>query len=489
MKKCLIVLATLLLLLSLASCKNPTVTPPADSTNEDLTLDESKSGVPEGTDLKNATVKLWYTTVATADSESFIDLDPQTSGDAVSSAIFTTNSVVRKRLNVDLVYYNSQVESTNVGQTIRTLIYGGDDTYDVFNTIEWNTAKLVSEGLFLDVGDMPYLSFDEAWWDYEYMKEMTVDNKIYTLVGDFSVDRTRCLDCIYYNKTLYASLHNGDAEGLYDVVTAGNWTLDYMIEQASLAYADRGVEGLDMDDQLGMILNKENLLDGFFYGAGLKVTKRGDDNIPELALVNQASSDLCAKVMEMVTGQYTGIYTLPVAYDQVANRDKVTKFANGNVLFLPGFFYTAESLLNMKDFGILPYPKASEQQDKYYSIVHNIIREMSLPIYCRQPETVCAVLEELSYEGNKSVLPVYYEQMLKIRYAQDPTSGKMIDLIRDGCVTDIALIYPEQFNYLGITLRKMAQDGETELSIFYSKYEGAAKSKMEEFIDQYLGKK
>lgn len=489
MKKIFPLFLAAVLLLPLTACKTNPEKPPTDSTDS-LTLEESKSGVPEGLDLDNTTVKVWYTTVATADSESFIDLDPQETGTEVLQSIYSMNSIVRKRLNVNLEYYNSQVESTKVGENIRTLIFGGDETYDVFNTIEWNTAKLVVEGLFLDVSDMPYLSFEEAWWDIGYMKEMTVDNKIFSLVGDFSVDRTRCLNCIYYNKSIYGSMHNGDNEGLYDVVAAKNWTLDYMIELSKLAYVDQNNNNTaDMEDLLGLILNKENLLDGFFYGAGLKVTKRDDNNLPVLSLVSQASSNLCAKVIDMVNGTYEGIYTLPVAYDQVANRDKVTKFANGSVLFLPGFFYTAESLLDMKDFGIVPYPMAGEGQDQYYSIVHNIIREMSLPIYCKQPENVCAVLEELAYEGNQRVLPVYYEKMLKIRYAKDPASGKMIDLIRDGCVTDIALIYPEQFNNLGITLRKMAQDGESELPIFYAKYERVAKTNMEAFINQYLGKK
>ena len=73
-----------------------------------------------------------------------------------------------------------------------------DDTYDLYHIVQWNGAQLAAEGCYTNVGDAKYISYDKPWWDYKYMKEMTVgDDVIYCLSGDFAVDRTRCLNCFY----------------------------------------------------------------------------------------------------------------------------------------------------------------------------------------------------------------------------------------------------------------------------------------------------
>ena len=51
------------------------------------------------------------------------------------------------------------------------------------------------------------------------------------------------------------------------------------------------------------------------------------------------------------------------------------------------------------------------------------------------------LLEELAFEGYNSILPVYYETVLKNKYVRDDVSARMIDLIRENLATDFAIIY------------------------------------------------
>lgn len=65
---------------------------------------------------------------------------------------------------------------------------------------------------------MPYLSLDKPWWDANYMNEMTIGNEvIYGLVGDYSIDRTRCLSSMFYNKKLSGDFY-GDPDAIYNDV-------------------------------------------------------------------------------------------------------------------------------------------------------------------------------------------------------------------------------------------------------------------------------
>lgn len=157
MKRLLSLVLIVLMLFSCISCAGNKDEEETESSVETVDSNESKSGVPEGTDFGGKSIKIWYTTTSSAASESFVDLNPDMSGDSLQQSIWVLNNTVSTRLNVVLDYENTGVPSSDAGTSIQRLILSGDDTYDVFNIIEWNCATLAAEGFFLDVNDMPYL--------------------------------------------------------------------------------------------------------------------------------------------------------------------------------------------------------------------------------------------------------------------------------------------------------------------------------------------
>ncbi len=483
MKKILCASIALLMLFACVSCMKNEEKPSVNSAPTDI--DDSLSGVPSDVDFEGKAVNLWYTTNCVA-GESKYDLNPEDLVEKVNADIVAASTATETRLNVKINYYNSGVLTSEAGNEIRKHVFAGQSEYDIYQLVEWCSSELAVEGIYLNLNGMPYLSLDSEWWDGEYMKEMNIGDKMFLLVGDFSVDRTRNLSCVFYNKTKYEYLYQ-NKDGMYDLVKNRQWTIDKMIELCKDAYVDENSNTVvDLDDELGMILNKDNILDGFYYGAGLKVTARDESDLPIFDVVNLNSIDLCEKIMSMVGGKEQGIYTIPTQYDHESNLDRQKRFGSGQVLLSPGFIYHSEEIVKYEtQYGIVPYPLANEEQENYHSIVHNILSEMALPSTCNDPEMACAVLEELSYQGYKRVLPTYYEKMLKFRYAQDPQSAEMIDIIRDGCVTDIALIYPTVFNRIGIVLRVMAQEGKTNLQAVYDERIQAANEKTSTFISRY----
>ena len=493
MKKIISRLLIAALLLSLVSCSNETVS--SDSTNDSTTAQDQttasptpaeSSGVPEGTSFNGETVNIWYTTTANAIGESFIDIAGEITGDVLSDTIYNNNRAVEDKLDIKFNFYNSGIASNKAGNEVRTLVMADDDEYDAFFTIQYNSAQLAAEGLYMNLAGMPYLSFDKPWWDSGYMKEMCVGSDvIYTLVGDYSVDRTRCLSAMFYNKKICNDFY-GNPDELYKEAEDGKWTFERLAEISSEVYSDLNNNGkVDREDLIGYCINDYSNLDGLFYGTGARTTERDSNGLPVLALNSERNADICDKIYKLV-------YNTEGAYFQGhENRaqetlNNLTNFSNGNSMFLFGFLYNAEGLRDMKsDFGVIPYPKYDESQESYHSVAHDIMRIMVLPKNCKNPETVCAALEELAFIGYNDTLPVYYNTLLKNKYSRDESTGKMIDLIRDGCAMDIAYIYNSAFGGIGYLYRTLVQNETNTFSSKYASMEAATQAKISDFVENF----
>ncbi|MCQ2432367.1 MAG: hypothetical protein MJ175_07175 [Clostridia bacterium] len=493
MKKLSFFLAALLAASSLMASCGDTATAPTETqkvndtksveTEEVDPMDLLTSGVPEGTDFGGEVVHLWYTTNSISVAETYIDIAGQLDGDILNDAIYNANIAVEDKLNVDLDFFNSGVTTDNTGNSFNKLMLANDTSIDLFSLIQWNSAKFAAEGMFYNMFNAKYLSYDQPWWDYTYMKEMTIGNdRIFALSGDFTVDRSRCLDCIYYNKQMFADFYE-DADGLYQEVLDHKWTIERFRKIAEEVYSDLNNNGqIDREDRVGYCINSYNNLDGFFSGAGARTTARDENDIPYLVLNNDRTINVCDAIYAIARDTVGG-YNSGTAYEEdVKNREM---FCHGDSMFLIGFFYTAENMRDMKnDYGVVPMPLYDEAQEQYVSDVHDIMSIMAVPYNITKLDTVSAVLEELAFTGYKDVLPSYYEVLLKNKYARDSISASMIDLIRDNCKPDIAHIYGDPFGTMGYIVREMVQ-GKKPFASKYTSMEKNALKQMQKFIDKY----
>ncbi|MBQ3126179.1 MAG: hypothetical protein IJC15_03840, partial [Clostridia bacterium] len=102
---------------------------------------------------------------------------------------------------------------------------------------------------------------------------------------------------------------------------------------------------------------------------------------------------------------------------------------------------------------IIPYPKYDEAQESYYSLVQDTASTTMIPITNSQIEATCAVLEAMSAENYRTVIPQYYEVALKVKYARDSQSSQMIDIIHDTAMTDFGYAYNASVSKVGVVMR------------------------------------
>ncbi len=481
--------ATLLSLTAaaLVSCgeqeQNDATTDAPEITSEPLP-EEPRSGVPEDLDLGGIGINIWSPSNSAVVSETYVSFNAEETGEILDDTIFKVNRDVEEALNVDLNFYTDLYVS-EAPNKIRSQILSGDCEYDAYHFIQYAGAPLSAEELYYNLKDAPYISFDAPWWDMKYMQEMTVgSDRLYCLVGDYAVDRTRTLNCVFYNKNLYGEYY-GDPDALYDVVLEGGWTSELMRKICADVYTDLNNDGMvDRDDRLGMSLNTLSNVDGLFYGMGGRVTSRDKDDIPCLDMLGEHTADVCERLYQ-IAWETEGVYISGSSFDEeMLNRKK---FSENSSMFLMGFFYTAESLRDMNaDYGIIPVPKFDDSQSDYITGLHNIMRDIALPVNCQKVDEVCAVLEELAFRGYREVIPTYYEVVLKKKYARDDASAQMLDIIRNNCTTEIAYVYSDYFNRMGIIFRDMVGKRSSSIASYYAANEPAAREKMQTLIDQFL---
>ena len=90
------------------------------------------------------------------------------------------------------------------------------------------------------------------------------------------------------------------------------------------------------------------------------------------------------------------------------------------------------------DFGILPFPKYNEQQEKYYSRMEGcdlFFSPMSAP--AESLERASVILEALSSDSAKNLIPVYYDLALKTKFTRDEESSEILDLLFENRVYDL----------------------------------------------------
>lgn len=438
--------------------------PTAESTHTAIS-----SGVPDGADLNETEINIW-----TLNNEYYSNLSPEQSGDILDDATFALNRSVEEKLNCKLNFIDNGTDAADCNTEIQKLILADDTSYDLFNSTEWSAGKLISQQIYLNIADAPYLSLDEKWWDKDYMTAMSIsDDTLYTLVGDCTLDRTRFLNCIYYNRTMYEKFYS-DADNMYEIVDTGKWTYDYIKQVGKDIYSDLNSDQKpDINDRMAMCVNWNGNINALYYCADAMITERGSSGAPEIVMGRERNIDIFMKLYELVKNSEGIIYD--------TNNDTTFNlpiFKNGLTMYLGGFLHFADKMRDMTDdYGIIPFPKADETQENYISMVHQSARFMALPVNCTKIEAVCAVLEEMAFIGHHELLPVYYETVLKDKYTRDSESARMLDLIRETVRADFGYIFANDFENIAYIPRSLVKNDSTAFASEYARLESSAKEK------------
>jgi len=345
-------------------------------------------------------------------------------GEVYQDAVFNRNRKLEDRFNIKIstvewVFTDAEIRK------IKNMILSGDNQYDLFTCRTAQAYGLAQEGLLNGIKELTYIDFGKKYWDSHLTSQLTILNRKYFAVSAFDTTFYDYSYVLVFNKQL---IQNYGLENPFELVESGKWTYDKFAEMAKTGTVDLNGDGkMDKNDAWGYVARSNDVLPGFWVAGGVTAAVKDGDDIPQNTMGAEKFLTVIDKIFQITHGN--GIYF---------NSDQQTMFADGNVLFNDVDLYMLKNLRAMEtDFGILPYPKFDDKQAEYHTRLGGgdvFFTDISSPK--ESLERTSVILEAMACESLKSVIPAYYDIMLKTKFARDEESEKMIDYIVDHRVFD-----------------------------------------------------
>ena len=421
-------------------------------------------------------------TVYVASFKEFFQGPEESTGDVVDDAVIDRNRAVEERLNIELEYFfDENANWDTIAGILSKYIMAGDTTYDLYTGQQYGITTLLANGGFVNCYDLEHIDFTKPWWNNRYMDELAIGNDTrFFLVGDYFISGLLNTHVVYFNKTMYGRLHE-DPNELYNFVLDGTWTMDKMAQAAKDAYVDLNNNGqTDIEDQLGYVTYLAAAsVDPFMYLSDIEFTPRDADGYLTVNLLDERCVDLTTKIVEY--------FHQPGSLYKTDAGASTTSFVNGKAQFLGiNSISAAKSFRDMKDdFSFLPYPKLTEDQEHYNCVVADIVAPGAVPGTSLNLNIAGAVIEALSSESYRTVVPTYYETALKIKYSRDDVTSQIVDIIHDASYTDFLYAYSSSLNAIGVIMRELVGKNSTDYMSRVTKLEKAVVKRLDKLIETF----
>ncbi len=450
------------------------------SPDEELSIMEQRALIPDDLPDTGYEGRQFMMYVHSGKPENFV-LEAET-GDIVDDAVFQRMLRIEERFGVELVPETSgQPHTTHTG-LVSQLILSGDDTYDLVSLHSMSGSELSLEGAFVNLYDLEHIHFDKPWWPKFVIDELSLMDQIYVFSSPLTTNIVSG-SCIYFfNRDL---IDNHNLENPYDIVNAGEWTLDRMTELLKDTYRDlNGNSQADMDDQYGFATYMGNT----YYStasAGVEILKKSADDL-ELVVNNE-------RTIKFIEKNYA-LFTSPDSHitQNWTSEESNQLFLGGQALFVSGSLGDAATTWRDSDinFGMVPMPKLDEAQEDYITMSG---RELyAIPSTAKDPSFAGLMVEALTAEGYKTVLPTYYEYALKHKFVRDEEHYEealaAVDRIEQSLTLTFWYMYggSDPKLYVNMANQLLLQDS-TDFASYYASTEAGARAQIKKVLD-FFGK-
>ena len=420
----------------------------------------------------------------TEDSETWKTWDVYTeeqNGERINDAVFERNLAILDRFGVQV----AEMQVRDRLNTAKSLILSGDSSFDLFQDIIENQGQLVIQGYVLNMSDMDYIDFSKAWWDSTVIEGISIGDNVYYSVGASQLNALKATWVVLFNKSLTTNVGITD---LYQTVKDEKWTLDRLNQYSQQAMPDANGDGQMVweDDVFGLGLQHEVVLP-LLLGGGEKLIDIKEDGSYIYNMGNANVVDSMEKVHAfMNSGDH--ILNCQLARRNAEGSDDWEGFRGLFMSDQMAFYMAALTQVSLvggdmqSDFGILPFPKLSAEQDGYYSTFqYNNADAISVPKTCSDTKRVGMLTEAYEMYAHTTIKPAYYDYTLTMRKARDTDSGEMLDIIFGARNFDISLAFNN-----ATKVKDFLQNNVITSTFQYASNEISNRSKVEQAVGEIL---
>lgn len=478
-KRALCLALVVLMLLSVVACGggggNNTTTPAgggdSGTTPEETTSENREDDLPD-IDMGGEDIVI-YSLVQTANAGSF---DAMKDGNVINNSVYERNQGLIKRLNCTI-----KVKET-VGDTNTTTVQDELNklkesfTYNIATTTTLRLIDSMNDGLFHDLANKSRIDLNKDYYDDGYNNALNAAGRQYMVTGKFTHSWYRYQIVTLFNRNMFKAKN---IEYPYELVLEGNgsvggWTTAKMMEVAADMYVDNGNGQYDAEDTYGYCLfvgNWSSQTDGFMGAFGLRLIEKAEDGYYKM-IDNMDASQWVSSLEELLgfLGQESVLKN-----NTIGNEGVVAKFVGGTSAMITFRMYCVEEndMINLgrtrEGYGILPLPKANDEQEEYYSYVQDQVLSFAVPNSLTDVTELLYTthfIEAFASEAYNTTMPAYYEKALTKRFVTDVPSHEMIKIIDSNIYVDPANAY-QSFGFNTTDLRTV-YDGSTQPSQLFS---------------------
>ena len=402
----------------------------------------------------------------------------EAAGEVVDDALYRRDLAVEERLGVKIV----PVVKEGAGDFAVKSIKAGDDDFDLIlphANVAW--SSYVANGLAFGWDGLTYVDLGKPWWNKDARESFSVGGKIYNMTGDASYMSLGFTVALAFNKNMFRDLN---LEEPYQMVLDGTWTFDVFSALVKKGTKDlNGDSKIDINDgdRLGFVTTVWQAPVAFLWSCGSRTTKKDESDMPYIALNNEKTVKLFESLFALLKSEDCHAYDAGSS----GNLPHVQALENEKALIVDLHIWSLAQLKNMSsEYGVVPYPKFTPD-DKYASNVDAGVHTMIIPVSLKDPERTSAVLESLSAESYRTVMPAFYEIALKVKYTRDDVSVKMLDIIKESRVFDFGY-FTNYNNSICMPGHVLFGQASPDFASLYEKNESAAQKALEKLVDNIL---
>ena len=401
-------------------------------------------------------------------------------GEIINDAVYERNTTVEDRWNVRIGYVDRATtwgSGDRFNPELNAMILAGDSDFDIVAGYAAMILGAVEKGLFLNWYDIPHIDVNERWWSAQIADSLTINGKMFAMTGDIALSLWENMVCMYFNRQMAENYGTGD---LYGTVLEGNWTFDRLRAAVQGVTVDLNGDGrITVDDRFGYVSFWSTAVDSYLPAFDIQIVKRGEDGW----LTYTMNSERMIGALEKMQSLFFDGTQSAVMY---SSGDLQKVFAEDRALFFAHDLRTSATLRDMEsDYGIVPYPKYDDAQEKYYSTSTDIFSVMLFPSTVSDLEFAGCVTEALCALSWQKVIPAYYEIALKDKYNRDSQTGAMLDIIRDSLIFDVGYLNSFALSTAGHLFVQLAREGRTDFASAYAKNEKVYLKKLAKMQEAY----
>ncbi len=450
--------ALLLALMTLASCASGSAgqttssdvtdpgQPSATTTKVETTAEETTDGILSGAAFPDADyggeVFRVYIRKNTYYSGDYIYAEDQ-NGDIMNDAVFRRNSLVEEKYKVKIEAKTSPTPNQSLSKDIS----GGTADYDLILDRRADLAACSVNGLLYDFNSVG-IDYNNPWWDNN-AQGYAIGKRLFLMANDVDTGVISGVRFLYFNSGMIESFN---LDSPYDLVARNDWTLENFLNLLKAAHADGEADGLGVYG----LLRETGASNGnhmhLIIGCGVKSSETSADGE-----IRQAIGDQVEKISDIIDRLRTVLLdtTLTMTYEETSKRflggsysgqwDRGRgAFAAGHFLFVQNGLDVSVEFSDMPDkYGVVPNPKYTADQERYYHKVDRFAAIWGIP---NTPDRIdfdrfVNVFDYWAAVSSKTVMPTYYDVTIKSRRFNDPIAAQMIDIVKSTMVYDACDVY------------------------------------------------